>query len=433
MARQQITISLATVLVFGAFAALVLNAMFGPLAALTFMACAGLLMASNITQSLDSIMRWWFVLLLPAYCMLTALWSLYPANSLRYGVQLAFTLVFAIVMTGRLSTRTLMRLMFAVYGVGVLASIGFGRTGTGGAWLGVFGSKNAFAAHMAVFLLVAAAVAADRNSPLWLRLGGLVGALASGPLLVLAQSAGAMLMMAPCLAILLLTLLIDRLTGTQRLFLATMIVLGVAALGLFVLVAGDALLAEILEGSGKDPTLTGRTDLWALGLSYIAERPLQGLGYRSFWVVGFGPAEQLWAMFGVPSGAGFNFHNTYISNAVEIGLIHHVWGRHPEGHLHLCPAQCCQCAAAIAAGADDPAQLHRGGGVLRIFHPFDHGRCDVDLCLPGPYRLAARSGRAPAKPPRRAVEPCQITHPASSISARRPTSAPKLCAGRCNP
>jgi exopolysaccharide production protein ExoQ len=26
-------------------------------------------------------------------------------------------------------------------------------------------------------------------------------------------------------------------------------------------------------------------------------------------------------MFGVPSGAGFNFHNTYISNAVEIGLI----------------------------------------------------------------------------------------------------------------
>ncbi|QDZ11954.1 O-antigen ligase family protein [Devosia ginsengisoli] len=319
--RQQITISLATILVFGAFAALVLNAMFGPLAALTFMGCAGLLMISNIQQSMDSVMRWWFVLLLPAYCMLTALWSLYPVNSLRYGVQLAFTLVFAIVMTGRLSTRTLMRLMFVVYGIGVLASIGFGRTGTGGAWLGVFGSKNAFAAHMAVFVLVAAAVAADRETPLWLRLTGLAGALASGPLLVLAQSAGAILMVAPCLAILPLTLLIDRLTGMQRLFLAVMIALGVAALGLFVLVAGDALLAEVLEGSGKDPTLTGRTDLWALGLSYIAERPLQGLGYRSFWVVGFGPAEQLWAMFDVPSGAGFNFHNTYISNAVEIGLI----------------------------------------------------------------------------------------------------------------
>src|SRR3546814_2370 len=173
--RQQITVSLATILVFGAFAALVLNAMFGPLAALTFMGCAGLLMVSNIQQSMDSVMRWWFVLLLPAYCMLTALWSLYPATSLRYGVQLAFTLVFAIVMTGRLSTRTLMRLMFVVYGIGVLASIGFGRTGTGGAWLGVFGGKNAFAAHMAVFVLVAAAVAADRETPFWLRLTGLAG------------------------------------------------------------------------------------------------------------------------------------------------------------------------------------------------------------------------------------------------------------------
>jgi exopolysaccharide production protein ExoQ len=77
----------------------------------------------------------------------------------------------------------------------------------------------------------------------------------------------------------------------------------------------------VLEGSGKDPTLTGRTDLWATGLSFIAERPLQGLGYRAFWVSGFAPAEELWAMFLVPSGAGFNFHNTYISNAVEIGLI----------------------------------------------------------------------------------------------------------------
>lgn len=84
---------------------------------------------------------------------------------------------------------------------------------------------------------------------------------------------------------------------------------------------GDALLTDILEGSGKDATLTGRTELWATGLGYIAERPLQGLGYRSFWVAGFAPAEELWAMFDVPSGAGFNFHNTYISNAVEIGLI----------------------------------------------------------------------------------------------------------------
>ena len=318
---SRVTINFAYLLTFGAFAALVMNAMLGPLAALTFLGCGGLLIVSNIPASVDSLRRWWFVLLLPAFCLLTVLWSQYPSNSLRYGVQLMFTVVVAIVITGRLSTASLMRLMFIVYGIGVIASILFGRTGTGGAWLGVFGSKNAFAAHMAVFALIAAAVALDGKSSMLLRLLGAAGAVASAPLLVLAQSAGASMMVAPCLAILLLAVLSARLTGNQKLFVIAMLALAGAALVLIVATTGDALLAEILEGSGKDATLTGRTDLWATGLSYIAERPLQGLGYRSFWVPGFAPAEELWAMFDVPSGAGFNFHNTYISNAVEIGLI----------------------------------------------------------------------------------------------------------------
>jgi exopolysaccharide production protein ExoQ len=318
---SRLTVDLAYLLIFGAFAALVLNAMFGPLAALTFMGCGGLLIVSNVSASIDSVRRWWFVLLLPAFCLLTALWSQYPANSLRYGAQLAFTFVVAIVMTGRLSTTALMRLMFLVYGIGVIASILFGRTGTGGAWLGVFGSKNAFAAHIAVFALIAIAVAADNRSHWLRRLAGLAGVVASLPLLVLAQSAGASLMVAPCAAIVLLSILSVRLTATQKLFMFAMLLIIGAAMALLVVTTGDALLAGILEGSGKDATLTGRTDLWATGLSYIAERPLQGLGYRAFWVLGFAPAEELWAMFDVPSGAGFNFHNTYISNAVEIGLI----------------------------------------------------------------------------------------------------------------
>ncbi|MGB3338812.1 MAG: O-antigen ligase family protein [Devosia sp.] len=318
---MRVTINQAYILTFGAFAGLVLNAMFGPLAALTFMGCGGLLIITDVAASVSSLRLWWFVLLLPAYCLLTALWSQYPSNSLRYGLQLAFTFVVAIVITGRLSTASLMRLMFIVYGIGVIASILFGRTGAGGAWLGVFGSKNAFAAHIAVFALTAVAVAADGKSHWALRILGAVGAVSSAPLLILAQSAGASLMVAPCIAIVLLSILSARLSGMQRLFLIAMLLVVSAALALVVIATGDALLAGILEGSGKDATLTGRTDLWATGLSYITERPLHGLGYRSFWVIGFAPAEELWAMFDVPSGAGFNFHNTYISNAVEIGLI----------------------------------------------------------------------------------------------------------------
>jgi exopolysaccharide production protein ExoQ len=318
--HHYLTVNFAAVLTFLALAALVLNAMLGSMAALVFMVCGGLLILTNIPQSLDSVMRWWIVLLLPAYCLLSALWSQYPDNTLRYGVQLTFTLVVAVVITGRMSTTTLMRGLFVVYAIGVVLSVVIGRNG-GGAWLGIFGSKNAFAAHIAVFALISVAMIADRGAHPLLRMGAIGGALISGPLLILAQSAGAILMVVPCIIIIVLVLLTGRLSPQQKLFLGIFMTIALAALALLVVTMGPALLTDVLEGSGKDPTLTGRTDLWATGFSFIAERPLQGLGYRAFWVSGFAPAEELWAMFLVPSGAGFNFHNTYISNAVEIGFI----------------------------------------------------------------------------------------------------------------
>jgi exopolysaccharide production protein ExoQ len=90
---------------------------------------------------------------------------------------------------------------------------------------------------------------------------------------------------------------------------------------LLIVANADTVLSVVLDASGKDPTLTGRTDLWAIGLADIADHPLFGVGYRAFWVPGYGPAEQLWQMFYEQSGAGFNFHDLYISNAVDLGLI----------------------------------------------------------------------------------------------------------------
>lgn len=321
--RQQglIRIDIAATLTFIALSALVLNTIFGSLSALLFLASGGALIVSNIQHSAHMLTRWWWLLLLPAYCMLSSLWSQYPGITLRHSSQLMLTLAIGVVIAGRVSTPTLLRSLFVVYGIGVVASLLFGYRPSGAAWNGIFGSKNAFAAHIAVFALISVAMVADRGAHLLLRIAALGGALISWPLLVLAQSAGAILMVVPCVAIVVLVLLTGRLSPYQKLFLAALIAIGLATLALVVVTMGDALLVDVLEGSGKDPTLTGRTELWAAGQSLIAERPLQGLGYRAFWVIGFAPAEELWSMFFVPSGAGFNFHNTYISNAVEIGLI----------------------------------------------------------------------------------------------------------------
>ena len=161
--QRLIRIDIAAILTFIALSALVLNTIFGSLSALLFLAFGGALIVSNIA--------------------------------------------------GRVSTPTLLRSLFVVYGIGVVTSLLFGYRPSGAAWNGIFGSNNAFAAHIAAFALISVAMVADRGAHPLLRVAALGGALISGPLLVLAQSAGAILMVVPCVAVIVLVLLTGRLSG----------------------------------------------------------------------------------------------------------------------------------------------------------------------------------------------------------------------------
>jgi exopolysaccharide production protein ExoQ len=267
-----------------------------------------------------SLLRWWPLLLLPVYCLLSTLWSQFPAITLRYSLQLGVTLAVAIVIACRVPAARLLRGIFLVYATGIVLSLLVGRNTDGAAWLGIFGSKNAFAAYVAVFALISVGLVFDRGAPRWLRLAALGGALLSAPLLIRAQSAGAIIVIGPAVLTILAVVAIRRLGPPQKTFVVALVALLALALALVFVVYGGELLDALLVTSGKDSTLTGRTDLWRAGLSIIGEHQLFGVGYRAFWVKGYGPAEQLWAMFGEESGAGFNFHNLYISNAVDLGL-----------------------------------------------------------------------------------------------------------------
>ncbi|HEY6433903.1 MAG TPA: O-antigen ligase family protein [Acetobacteraceae bacterium] len=62
-------------------------------------------------------------------------------------------------------------------------------------------------------------------------------------------------------------------------------VLGVAVLACIIpaVVVGAAFPDSILELLGKDPTLTGRTEIWAYVINDISMKPLLGWGYEAFW------------------------------------------------------------------------------------------------------------------------------------------------------
>ena len=69
-----------------------------------------------------------------------------------------------------------LRCLFGIYGIGVVASLLFGRVrDVIGAWLGIFGSKNAFAAVVSGFALTSVAVLFDKTAPLPMRALAFVG------------------------------------------------------------------------------------------------------------------------------------------------------------------------------------------------------------------------------------------------------------------
>lgn len=96
-------------------------------------------------------------------------------------------------------------------------------------------------------------------------------------------------------------------------------VMGVAVLAciLPLVLVATAFSDSILELLGKDPTLTGRTEIWAYVISDIQMKPLLGWGYEAFW--GDNPAakEISDAVHWVVPQA----HNGLLELLVEIGLV----------------------------------------------------------------------------------------------------------------
>lgn len=315
-------IGVAGSLTFASLAALIFDPLFGSYAALIFLLTGCLLLVSRPLESLRSLLRFWYVLILPAYCLLSVLWSQFPGLSLRYAAQLTVTVCIAIAIATRIAPHTLLRCLFGIYGIGVVGSLLFGRVRDDiGAWIGIFGSKNAFAAVVSGFALTAIATLFERSAHPALRLAALAGLAATGPLLMAAQSAGSVLVLIPAVVVATAVLVSRRMTGRQKVFIGVISAMFAAASVFVIAGYGRALFQTVLDVTGKDVTLTGRTELWEYGRQVIAEHPLLGVGYQAFWVHGYGPAEMLWATFGIASRMGFNFHNTYISNAVEIGFI----------------------------------------------------------------------------------------------------------------
>ncbi len=91
------------------------------------------------------------------------------------------------------------------------------------------------------------------------------------------------------------------------------VVLGSALVG-FIVLAPETFFGLL----GREPTLTGRTDIWNSLIGYIAQRPWLGYGYGVFWMVQDGPVYwvQTDLEWDVPSA-----HNGWLEVALATGLL----------------------------------------------------------------------------------------------------------------
>lgn len=309
------------VMAFVAIFGLAMQPLLGALGALLFLFGGVALVVTGPDGTLRTMRREWLLVAMACWCLVSLVWSDYPWLSLRYGTQLLLTVVIGITICTRVSARTFMKILLLVMLVAAAASLATGRAREGGmGFLGIYGSKNALAMTMGVLFLASLAMVMDRGMRMW-RVLAVPGVVMGLGLLVMGNSAGALSAMAVAVAMLGPLLLMRRFSASARVVIAAMALILVVAGGVLLSTVANALAAAFLDLTGKDVTLTGRTDLWLTAFGLIAERPLLGVGYQAFWVHGNPLAEDLWAEFGIASRAGFNFHNTPISNMVEIGAI----------------------------------------------------------------------------------------------------------------
>lgn len=308
-------------------AALLFNLTIGPLTPILVTVTLGAYALLRYERLVNVFGSAWPLLLLPLFCLASVAWSEVPSATVRYGLLYLVTVLAAIVIgagTPRLSALKGLQFIFSTY---LILSFFFGRWTNWGAesyaYAGLAGSKNAAGDAAAIGLLISATTlfwAIGQRRPGWA-----LAAILTMPValysLVFARSTGALVAVSLAFACLGIWSISRRFAPTTRSVLFGLTLIAAIIVLVTAPVWGEMVLDNIMTASGKDSSLTGRSDLWQVADRLIAQRPILGLGYNAFWVQGNLDAERLWKLLDVPSGSPFNFHNTLRDITVNIGVV----------------------------------------------------------------------------------------------------------------
>ena len=190
-------------------------------------------------------------------------------------------------------------------------AIGVHQAENAGLWRGLWYEKNQMGAVMVIGAIAAAACLASPDPRRLL------------PVLALVLSSGLVLATQSKTSLLCLMVGLGLIGGFRALRRGGPVATVLAVWGAVVLAGAGLWLwqshsVELLEALGKDPSLTGRTDIWDSLMRKVADRPWTGYGYGAFWgrIGESVPADWVRKETGwlVPSA-----HNGWIDLLVQLG------------------------------------------------------------------------------------------------------------------
>ena len=296
----------------------------GAILVLAELGLVGLLLVLRGRVALETVLKWWPLLLAPMLAPLSALWSDAASATFRYGAQFLLTAFVGVLLARLIPPRRFMIVFMLSMFFFCIGCILYGRQGMsaeGPVLIGLTGSKNQLGYASQLLILSALGVLLLKDVSQWLRWIAMA-AMPLGLLVLLGVNSATALLMGIGGPILLFGLwFAERMTPGAR--LATLLGVAVMLVPLLLLIpealqAWDHFLYDTLD---KDPTLTGRTFLWARADDLIARRPWLGYGYQAIWMGDSTDTIALQRMTGITDGRTFHFHHQFRQVAVDTGLI----------------------------------------------------------------------------------------------------------------
>lgn len=257
--------------------------------------------------------------LLVGLCLASTYWSIAPDITIRRTIAVAVTTIFGLYLAARYRGEDLVQIIalsFALLAFGsffvciCVPSLGIHNDINAGAWKGLWYEKNQMAAMMVLGFIAACASAyvSPERRKMWIGL-----AVTIFVLVILSRSKTSLL---ACMAS---ALAIPVLMSLQRGGVHSVIFVWLAATAALI---GGALFYVapelVFKALGKDPTLTGRTEIWASLMRLSDKHPWLGYGYKAFWTPTSVPASVVRAetQWPVPSA-----HNGWLDLLIQLGWV----------------------------------------------------------------------------------------------------------------